>query len=69
MLKQGWCFHPVERRAGEILNKQQSSSQTRSIRISINDKKDITLSTQLDDELTIQILEVCLKLLKDKASQ
>jgi len=51
------------------LNKGQSSGQTRSIKVLVKeDEKGITLSTQLDDELTIRILEVCLKNMQEKAS-
>jgi hypothetical protein len=34
----------------------------------IEGEKDFTLSTQLDDESTIRILEVCLNKLRDKTS-
>ena len=51
------------------MNKGQSSGQTRSIKVLVKeDEKGITLSTQLDDELTIRILEVCLKNMQEKAS-
>ena len=58
------------RKAGEILHRQQSSvGQVKSIKILVVEgEKNFTLSTQLDDESTIQILEVCLKKLKDKTS-
>ena len=58
------------RKAGEILYRQQSSAgQVKSINILVTKgEKKITLSTQLDDESTIQVLEVCLKKLKEKTS-
>ena len=58
------------RKAGEILYRQQSSvGQVKSINILVTKgEKQFTLSTQLDDESTIQVLEVCLKKLKDKTS-
>lgn len=58
------------RKAGEILNKRQSSvGQVKSIKILVVEgEKDFTLSTQLDDESTIRILEVCLNKLRDKTS-
>jgi len=58
------------RKAGEILYRQQSSvGQVKSINILVtNGEKKFTLSTQLDDESTIQVLEVCLKKLKEKTS-
>ncbi|MBQ3020810.1 MAG: hypothetical protein IJD92_01140 [Bacilli bacterium] len=57
-------------KAGEILHRQQSSvGQVKSIKILVMEgEKNFTLSTQLDAESTIQILEVCLKKLKDKTS-
>lgn len=57
-------------KAGEILHRQQSSvGQVKSINILVTKgEKKFTLSTQLDDESTIQVLEVCLKKLKDKTS-
>lgn len=40
----------------------QSSDQTRSIRIIFSSVDEVIgLSTQLDDELTIRVLEACLK--------
>lgn len=58
------------RKAGEILHRQQSSvGQVKSINILVKKgEKKFTLSTQLDDESTIQILEVCLNKLKEKTS-
>ena len=58
------------RKAGEILYRQQSSvGQVKSINILVTKgEKKFTLSTQLDDESTIQVLEVCLKKLKEKTS-
>ena len=58
------------RKAGEILYRQQSSvGQVKSINILVTKgEKQFTLSTQLDDESTIQVLEVCLKKLKEKTS-
>ena len=58
------------RKAGEILHRQQSSvGQVKSINILVKKgEKKFTLSTQLDDESTIHILEVCLKKLKEKTS-
>lgn len=58
------------RKAGEILYRQQSSAgQVKSINILVTKgEKKFTLSTQLDDESTIQVLEVCLKKLKEKTS-
>lgn len=60
-------------KAGEKLNKGQSSKETRCIKILIDDYKgkeeSLTLSTQLDIESTIHILEVCLKNMKDQTSQ
>lgn len=58
------------RKAGEILHRQQSSvGQVKSINILVTKgEKKFTLSTQLDDESTIHILEVCLKKLKEKTS-
>ena len=58
------------RKAGEILYRQQSSvEQVKSINILVTKgEKKFTLSTQLDDESTIQVLEVCLKKLKEKTS-
>jgi len=52
------------------LHRRQSSvGQVKSIKILVVEgEKDFTLSTQLDDESTIQILEVCLKKLKDRTS-
>ena len=51
------------------MNKGQSSGQTRSIKVLVKEgEKGIVLSTQLDDELTIRVLEVCLKNMKEKAS-
>ena len=51
------------------MNKGQSSGQTRSIKVLVKEgERGITFSTQLDDELTIRILEVCLKNMQDKAS-
>lgn len=51
------------------MNIGQSSGQTRSIKVLVKaDEKGIDLSTQLDDELTIRVLEVCLKNMKEKAS-
>ena len=64
-----WLF----RKAGEKLNKGQSSDKTRCIKILIDDyegnEENLTLSTQLDIESTIHILEVCLKNMKDNAPQ
>ena len=58
---------------GEILNKGQSSSETRCIKILINkdeyNESDITLSSQLDRESTIRILEACLLTLRDQTPQ
>ena len=49
--------------------RQSSVGQVKSIKILVVEgEKDFTLSTQLDDESTIQILEVCLKKLKDRTS-
>lgn len=58
------------RKEGEILYRQQSSvGQVKSINILVTKgEKKFTLSTQLDDESTIQVLEVCLKKLKEKTS-
>lgn len=58
------------RKAGEILYRQQFSvGQVKSINILVTKgEKKFTLSTQLDDESTIQVLEVCLKKLKEKTS-
>ena len=43
--------------------------QTRSVKILVKEgENEIALSTQLDDETTIRILEVCLKNMKDKTS-
>ena len=58
------------RKAGEILHRQQSSvGQVKSIKILVVEgEKKFTLSTQLDDESTIQRLEVCLNKLKEKTS-
>lgn len=58
------------RKAGEILYRQQSSvGQVKSINILVTKGENkFTLSTQLDDESTIQVLEVCLKKLKEKTS-
>ena len=53
---------------GESLNKGQSSDQISCIKILLTENNDITLSTQLDNELTIRILEVCLNNMKEKAS-
>lgn len=64
----GDVFILTIRKAGEILNKVQSSSQTRCIKIMIKNN-DIALTTQLDDESTIRVLEKCLDSLKDKASR
>ena len=51
------------------MNKRQSSGQTRSIKVLVKEgEKGIALSTQLDDELTIRVLEVCLKNMQEKAS-
>lgn len=60
----------IVRKAGEILHRQQSSvGQVKSINILVKKgEKKFTLSTQLDDESTIQILEVCLNKLKEKTS-
>jgi len=60
----------IKRKAGEILHRRQSSvGQVKSIKILVVEgEKDFTLSTQLDDESTIRILEVCLKKLKDRTS-
>lgn len=57
-------------KAGEILHRQQSSvGQVKSIKILVVEgEKEFTLSTQLDEQSTIQVLEVCLKKLKDKTS-
>lgn len=47
----------------------QSSDQTRSIRIIFSSVDEVIgLSTQLDDELTIRVLEACLKNMKEKTS-
>ena len=56
----------IVRKAGEILYRRQSSvGQVKSIKILVVEgEKDFTLSTQLDDESTIRILEVCLNKLK-----
>lgn len=57
---------------GENLNKGQSSNEARCIKILINKDeyrdKNITLTSQLDSESTIYILEACLKAIKDKTS-
>lgn len=57
---------------GENLNKGQSSNEARCIRILINKDKYreqiITLTSQLDSESTIYILEACLKTIKEKTS-
>ena len=60
----------IVRKAGEILHRQQSSvGQVKSINILVkNGEKKFTLSTQLDHESTIHILEVCLNKLKEEAS-
>lgn len=51
------------------MNKRQSSGQTRSIKVLVKEgEKGIALSTQLDDELTIRVLEVCLRNMQEKAS-
>ncbi|MBP3920162.1 MAG: hypothetical protein J6D28_01205 [Bacilli bacterium] len=51
------------------MNKGQSSEETRSINILFRESDDkIKLNTQLDDKLTIRILEACLKELKAKTS-
>lgn len=53
----------------KFLNKGQSSEQGCRKKILIKtDKNGLQLSTQLDIESTIRILEVCLKNLKEKAS-
>lgn len=64
----GDVFILTIRKAGEILNKVQSSGQTRCIKIMIKNN-DIALTTQLDDESTIRVLEKCLCSLKDKTSR
>lgn len=51
------------------MDKRQSSDQARSIKVLVKEaEKGIDLSTQLDDELTIRVLEVCLKNMQEKAS-
>lgn len=57
-------------KAGEILNKRQSSvGQVKSIKILVTEgERDFTLSTQLDEQSTVRILEVCLSKLKEKTS-
>lgn len=64
----GDVFILTIRKAGEILYKMQSSSQTRCIKIIIKNN-DIALTTQLDEESTISVLEKCLDSLKDKTSR
>lgn len=52
-----------------MYKRQSSVGQVKSIKILVVEgEKDFTLSTQLDDESTIRILEVCLNKLKDKTS-
>lgn len=52
-----------------MYRRQSSVGQVKSIKILVVEgEKDFTLSTQLDDESTIRILEVCLNKLKDKTS-
>ena len=52
-----------------MLNKRKSSGQTRSIKILVKEGEEgIALSTQLDDELTIHVLEVCLRNMQKKTS-
>jgi len=52
------------------LNKRQSSEQGCSKKILIKtDENGLQLSTQLDIESTIRILEVCLRNMMEKASQ
>ena len=64
----GDAFILTIRKAGEILYKMQSSSQARCIKIMIKNN-DIALTTQLDEESTIRVLEKCLDSLKDKTSR
>lgn len=69
LLKYGWWFH-LRRKWGERLNKDGSSKQLKSIKITINDSKQIGFFSQLDVNDAIEILERCLKdLQKEKASQ
>ncbi|MBQ2947092.1 MAG: hypothetical protein IJE04_04490 [Bacilli bacterium] len=52
-----------------MYRQQSSVGQVKSINILVTKgEKQFTLSTQLDDESTIQVLEVCLKKLKEKTS-
>lgn len=57
-------------KAGEILNKRQSSMQISCIKILVANKEiSLTKTDQLEDEDVIRILEVCLEQLRDKTSQ
>lgn len=54
----------------KFLNKGQSSKQMSCIKILVANKNiELSTTSQLDDESVIQILEVCLKQLREKASQ
>lgn len=59
-----WLF----RKAGEILNKRQSSDQAKYINIKVIDKGVALTTNQLDNLETIHILEVCLKSMKEETS-
>lgn len=50
------------------MNIRQSSSQTRCIKITVKDNE-VILTTQLDDEKTIRVLNKCLNDLMDKMSR
>ena len=51
------------------MNRKQSSVQVKSIKILVKEiDNEVDLSTQLDDETTIRILEVCLRNMKERAS-